>query len=218
MLNKEDTNGINAMLAHRNRSGDDNNFVRNVIGSYMFLGFGVVTKIAGERMEVSCGDRSYTSVELMVLGVDGWGVKMVPAVNDRVLLISTQVPVYDLKLFVAAGKMPPYDQSGIKAIPLTDTTSAQLITVDKTGIKVTGANKLTIDANGVQLEDSNGNKVTTSSSGIVIEDKNGSGDKLNKITMSSTGVDITDKNGNTIACDNSNGVVINGNLQIKRSS
>lgn len=230
----DNSNGINAMMAHTWQSGDDNNFVRGIIGSYMFLGFGVVSSIAGERMTVSCGARTYTNVELMVLGVDGWGLKVVPAVNDRVLLLSTQVPVTDLKTFVATGSMPAYDQSGIKAIPITDIKSAQLITVQKTGIQITGSVKVTVNDAGVKLEDKNGAVIETSASGITVTDnKNKSGNNVNKLVMSSSGVEVDDKNGNKIVMngsgveiDDKNGnkivmgssnVTINGKLEIGRS-
>lgn len=202
MLFDSETNGIDAMRAHALRAGDDNTFVRSIVESYMFLGFGTVAAIKDERMEVSCGDHSYTNVELMVLGVDGWGIKVVPAVNDRVLLFSTQIPVANLKLFSALGTMPPYDQSGIKAIPLTDSLSAQLITVNKDGINITGANKLTVNSAGIEVEDSNGNKITTSSNGVTASDKNS-----NSITTDANGVVVKDKNDNSITT-NSSGVVV----------
>lgn len=199
-MGKGSTNGVNAMLSHAWQTGDDNVFIRSIIGSYMFLGFGVVKAIAGERMTVDCGERTYTNVELMILGVDGWGLKVVPAVNDRVLLLSTQVPVSDLMTFTAAGSMPPYDPSGIKAIPITDSTSAQLITVQKTGIQITGDAQVTINKDGI----------------TVIDNKNKSGNKVNKLVMNSSGVEIDDKNGNTIIMGSSN-VTINGKLEIGRS-
>lgn len=200
-MGMNNTNGINAMMAHTWQSGDDNNFVRGVIGNYMFLGFGVVKAINGERMTISCGARTYTNVELMVFGVDGWGLKVVPAVNDRVLLLTTQVPVTDLKTFIAPGNMPAYDQSGIKAIPITDIRSAQLITVNANGISVTGDAQITINSSGISI----------------VDNKNKSGNNVNKVVMSSSGVEIDDKNGNKIVMGQSN-VTINGKLEIGRAS
>lgn len=55
--------------------------------------------------------------------------------------------------------------------------------------------------------ESNDNTVTIDSDGIIIEDTNG-----NTITMDSTGVNIEDTNGNTI--DMSTTVIINSNLEI----
>lgn len=184
----KDVNGVTAMLAHQARTANDNIFVRSIVESYMFLGFGTVISYKDERVTVSCGSRVYTNVEVMVLGVDGWGIKPVPAVNDRVLLLSTQSPVPDLQKFKAPGSMPAYDLSGLKAVPITDSKTAQLITVDKDGVVITGDVKITVNADGIQVEDKNKNKLTTSKDGIVIEDKNGC-----TITTSSDGVDINGK-------------------------
>ena len=182
-------NAMNAMLSHKERVGNDNSFVRGIIDTYTLLGFGVVTKYSLERVEVSCGNMTFTNVEVMVFGVNGWGIKPVPAIGDRVLLFSTQTPVPDIKQFVATGSMPPYDLSGLKAIPVTDSVKAsQLITVDANGVVLSGNNKITVNNNGIQIEDKNGNKITTSSSGIIIEDKNSC-----KIETSSTSVKINGK-------------------------
>ena len=189
-------NGVNAALAHKARVGDDNLFVRSIIQSYTFATYGKVISYNEGRVDVQCGSLKFTNVEVLVLGVNGWGIKPVPAVGDRVLLISSQAPVIDIKEFKATGTMPPYDLSGLKAIPVTDEEAAtQLITVDKDKIEITGDNKLLINADGIQVEDKNGNRVTTSDSGVNFEDTNG----------------------NTFVSDSDNGVVINRNLQIKRS-
>lgn len=216
-------NAVNAFNAHAERVGNDNNFVRGVVESYTLIGFGVVKQYADERISVSCGDMLFTNVEVMVLGINGWGIKPVPAVGDRVLLLSTQTPVPDIKVFAASGSMPPYDASGLKAIPVTDSVKAtQLITVDKDKIKLTGLNKVTVDSSGVQFEDSNGNKVSTTTNGVSFEDRNhnkvtttsngieledNNGNRHNKITTSSSGVIIADTNGNSYTA-NSSGVTI----------
>ena len=150
MFNKNKSNGMNAMRAHQARAQDDNTFVRSIVESYTFLGFGTVMTYANERLTVVCGNRKFTNVEVMVFGVDGWGIKPVPAPNDRVMLFSTQVPVGDIKQFTASGSMPAYDPSGLKAIPITDSRTAQLITVSMTGIEVTGTNKVTINNAGIR--------------------------------------------------------------------
>lgn len=206
MLN--DTNAINAMHAHQARAQNDVTFARSIVESYMFLGLGTVAKYLNGRVDVVCGTRIYTNIEVMVLGVDGWGIKPVPAINDRVLLLSTQSPIPDLQEFEASGTMPAYDPSGLKAIPLTDTKTAQLVTVSKDGIEVTGSNKIKINEAGIQVEDKNGNKITTSSDGVASEDKNG-----NKVTADSNGVAFEDTNGNKVTTS-SDGVAFedeNGN-------
>lgn len=196
-----DGNGINTMRAHESRAGVDATYTRELIESYTFATYAVVTKYANGRVDVMCGSLKFTNVEVLVFGVNGWGIKPVPAVGDRVLLISSQSPIVDIKTFLASGTMPPYDVSGLKAIPVCDDIKAtQLITVDKDKVKLTGANKLTVDVNGVQFEDSKGNKVTTNNNGVAFEDKNG-----NKVTTDSSGVAFEDKNGNKVTTDN-NGV------------
>jgi len=175
-----DRNGINSMLAHQVRVHDDNVYFRSIVQSFTFMTYGKVISYNEGRVDVQCGSLKFTNVEVLVLGVNGWGIKPVPAVGDRVLLLSSQAPVIDIKEFRATGTMPPYDTSGLKAIPVTDESAAtQLITVSKDEIKITGKNKLTLNDDGIQLEDANGN---------------------------------------TFVSDSDNGVVINGNLQIKRSS
>ena len=228
-----DTNGLSAMLAHTARVKDDVMFTRSVIQSYTFATYGKVIKYSNGRVDVQCGSLKFTNVEVLVLGVNGWGIKPVPAVGDRVLLISSQAPVIDIEKFSADGSMPPYDVSGLKAIPVTDENKAlQLITVDKDKVEITGDNKLLMNADGVQFEDVNKNKVTTSDSGVAFEDLNGNqvvtGDKsvaisatigdnkTSSVVMDSNGITITDAaNSNKIEMKANDGVIINNKLQIK---
>lgn len=194
-----DVNAVNAMLAHEARVNDDNAFVRSKIEGYTFSLLGIVTKYSNGRVDVRCGGAKLTNIEVMVLGVDGWGIKPVPAVNDRVLLISTANPTPKIETMEATATMPPYDVSGLKAIPVTDEDKAsQLITVDKDKVEITGDNKLLINADGIQIEDVNENKVTTSDSGVEFEDLNG-----NKVTADDSGVAFEDLNGNKVTCDDS---------------
>ena len=182
-------NGVNATLAHQARVGDDNLFVNSIVQGYTFATYGTVIKYDNGRVDVQCGSLKFTNVEVLVIGVNGWGIKPVPAKDDRVLLISSQAPVIDIKEFKGTVSMPPYDVMGLKAIPVTDDEAAtQLITVDKDKIEITGDNKLLVNADGVQVEDVNGNKFTTSSDGVSVEDANGC-----TIVTGSDGVVINDK-------------------------
>lgn len=208
MGTQNDMNGVNAMNAHLARVYDDTTFTRSIVESYTFIGFGTVSRYSDGRIDVACGSQTFTNVEVMVIGVDGWGIKPVPAVNDRVLIIASQSPVPDLKQFQASGSMPAYDPSGLKAIPVTDVDTAQLITVSKDGIEVTGDNKLKINADGIAVEDVKGNKVTMDKNGVSLEDLNG-----HTIVTSSDGITLTVKDGSTVEIGSSD-VTINGNLQI----
>ena len=192
-------NAINATLAHESRAGVDATYFRELIEGYTFATYAKVTKYSNGRVDVLCGKLKFTNVEVLVLGVNGWGIKPVPAVGDRVLLISSQSPVVDIKTFISTGTMPPYDVSGLKAIPVCDDTAAtQLITVDKDKVKLTGPNKLTVDKNGIKLEDANGNKVDTTANGVSFEDK-----FKNKVDTTTDGVAFEDKNHNKVTTTSS---------------
>lgn len=187
-------NAINAMWAHKSRAGVDSIYFRELVEGYTFATYARVTKYSNGRVDALCGSLKFTNVEVLVFGVNGWGIKPVPAVGDRVLLISSQSPIVDIKTFLASGTMPPYDVSGLKAIPVCDDlTALQLITVDKSSVKLTGANKVTVNAAGVQFEDSNGNKVDTTANGVSFEDK-----FKNKVDTTTNGVAFEDKNHNRV--------------------
>ena len=72
-------------------------------------------------------------------------------------------------------------------IQYNDGSKKNTVTMDKDGIKVedANANKIALDANGARIEDANGNKITLDQSGTVIEDKN-----QNKIEMSAAAINI----------------------------
>ena len=226
------SNAVNAMLAHRVRAGDDNTFVRSIIEGYAFLTWGVVEKYEEGHVDVKAGSRHFTNVEVLILGVNGWGIKPVLAKDDKVLLLTTQAPVPDVKEFEAPGTMPPYDLSGMKAIPITTDETAQLITVSADGIEIAG--KLTLQANdegitvttpagddkvntvdlkaeGITLSDGNGNSIATSDKGITATDCND-----NTIITADKKIELEVKGGSKIAASDSS-VIINGALEIKKS-
>lgn len=189
-----DENAVNTMMAHESRAGDDNIFVRSIVEGYSFLTWGIVEKYEDGRVDVACGSLHFTDVEVLVIGINGWGIKPVLAKDDKVLLLTTQAPVPDIKEYEASGTMPPYDLSGMKAIPITTDETAQLITISADGIEITGDNKLSINADGVTLEDVNGNKVT----------------------MKEKEISMTVKEGSTIVATDQS-VKINDALEIKKS-
>lgn len=196
-------NGINTMRAHESRAGTDATYMHELVEGYTFATYAKVTKYSNGRIDALCGQLKFTNIEVLILGVNGWGIKPVPAVGDRVLLISSQSPIVNIRTFVSTGTMPPYDVSGLKAIPVCDdTTATQLITVDKDKVKLTGPNKLTMDNSGVQFEDSNGNKVNTTANGVSFEDK-----FQNKVDTTTNGVAFEDKNHNKATTTNS-GIVL----------
>lgn len=202
-------NAVNTMFAHESRAGDDNIFVRSIVEGYSFLTWGIVEKYEEGRVDVACGSLHFTDVEVLVIGINGWGIKPVLAKDDKVLLLTTQAPVPDIAEYEASGTMPPYDLSGMKAIPVTTQDTAQLITISADGIEITGDNKLTVNADGISVEDKNKNKIVTAAAGVTITDTKG-----NTFVMKEKEVSMTVKNGSTIVATDSS-VKINNKLEIK---
>lgn len=202
-------NAVNTMFAHESRAGDDNIFVRSVIEGYSFLTWGIVEKYEEGRVDVACGSLHFTDVEVLVIGINGWGIKPVLAKDDKVLLLTTQAPVPDIAEYEASGTMPPYDLSGMKAIPVTTQDTAQLITISADGIEITGDNQLTVNSDGVSFTDVNGNSVVTDNKGVTITDTKG-----NTFVMKEKEVSMAIKNGSTIVATDSS-VKINNKLEIK---
>lgn len=204
------TGGIDTVLRTAGMKDSEHKRISRIIGEYTFVGFAKVTKNNNNRVDCEVGSTKFTNVEVMVLGINGYGVKLVPDVGDRVLLIASKIPITDLKKFEPSFTMPLYDNSGIKCIPVTDIDTAQLLTVDKDKIELTGDNKFLLNSDGISVEDVNENKVDLTADGISFEDTNG-----NKITAASSGVTIEDTNGCVIETSSSS-VKINGKLEIKK--
>lgn len=202
-------NAVNTMFAHESRAGDDNIFVRSIVEGYSFLTWGIVEKYEEGRVDVACGSLHFTDVEVLVIGINGWGIKPVLAKDDKVLLLTTQAPVPDIAEYEASGTMPPYDLSGMKAIPVTTQDAAQLITISADGIEITGDNKLTVNSDGVSFTDVNGNSAVTNNKGVTITDTKG-----NTFVMKEKEVSMAVKNGSTIVATDSS-VKINNKLEIK---
>ncbi|HEU4390612.1 MAG TPA: hypothetical protein VFV34_22605, partial [Blastocatellia bacterium] len=80
-------------------------------------------------------------------------------------------------------------------IQYNDGDKKNTVTMNKDGIVVEDANenKITLDSDGMKVEDTNANKITLDSGGAAIEDKNG-----NKFTMDSSGIVAEDVNQNKI--------------------
>ena len=79
------------------------------------------------------------------------------------------------------------DGEEVFIIQYNDGDKKNTVTMNKDGIAVEDANenKMTLDADGVKIEDANANKITMDSSGIVIQDKN-----QNKVEMSASTINI----------------------------
>ena len=82
------------------------------------------------------------------------------------------------------------DDEEVFIIQYNDGSNMNTVTMNKDGILVEDANsnKVTLDADGMKVEDTNSNKITLDSNGIKVEDVNS-----NKISMDSNGIVIEDQ-------------------------
>jgi len=101
------------------------------------------------------------------------------------------------------------DADGSEAIIITDTKNNNKVTLDKDGIAVQdhNGNKVTLDSDGIAIQDHNGNKVTLDSDGIAIQDQDQNG---NKVVLTKDGTKIEDKNANSVMLETSS-ITIEGN-------
>jgi hypothetical protein len=111
-----------------------------------------------------------------------------------------------------AGLLTEYDQEdGVFTLKDADTEDF-VFTFSKKDKKITlvdwSKNKVTIDEDGIVVEDTNGNKITRDSNGMILEDKNG-----NTITQDSSGMKLEDKNGNNVTMGTAS-VTINSNFEV----
>lgn len=196
--------GINNFMGMESQYNNPVMFTKGIVEGYVFIDVAKVTKVIANRLTCTASGREYTNVEVLILGVNGYGVKLVPAVGDRVLILAPCTPMESVELYNPTNTMNNYDRSGIKAIPLTDSKTSQLLTVDRSGVKLTGDNKFTLNSSGITVEDKNKNKVEMTSSGISVEDKN-----KNKIKTTSSGIAVEDKNSVKITTSSS-GIVLQG--------
>ena len=87
------------------------------------------------------------------------------------------------------------DDEEVFIIKFSDGDHEDTVTMNKDGILVEDANenKITLDSHGIKVEDTNANKITLDDGGAAFEDKNG-----NKIDMTSNGIVVQDSNQNKI--------------------
>jgi len=92
------------------------------------------------------------------------------------------------------------DDEEVLIIQYNDGQNKNTVTMNKDGLVVEDANsnKITLDSDGMKVEDTNSNKITTDQSGIVIEDKN-----QNKIEMTASAINIFPN----VACNLGNAAV-----------
>lgn len=202
--------------------------IQGIVKRMHFVDFAKVTMVTGNKVNLMRESATFTNVEVMSLGCQGYSINLVPKIGDFVMLFSSRTCIKDLGTLQQDTSVDSYSAATYKCIPICSNTvatsfitidekgftfkdaSANTIVIDTAGIKVTdmSANDITMNADGTVITDVNGNTVTLSADGISLADKAG-----NSLETTSSAVNITAANGCKIEMGSS-GTVINGKLTV----
>lgn len=202
--------------------------IQGIVKRMHFVDFAKVTMVTGNKVNLMRESATFTNVEVMSLGCQGYSINLVPKIGDFVMLFSSRTCIKDLGTLQQDTSVDSYSAATYKCIPICSNTaatsfitidekgftfkdvSANTIVIDTAGIKVTdmSANDITMNADGTVITDVNGNTVTLSADGISLADAAG-----NSLETTSSAVNITAANGCKIEMSSS-GTVINGKLTV----
>ena len=202
--------------------------IQGIVKRMHFVDFAKVTMVTGNKVNLMRESATFTNVEVMSLGCQGYSINLVPKIGDFVMLFSSRTCIKDLGTLQQDTSVDSYSAATYKCIPICSNTvatsfitidekgftfkdvSANTIVIDTAGIKVTdmSANDITMNADGTKVTDVNGNTVTLSAAGISLADAAG-----NSLETTSSTVNITAANGCKIEMGSS-GTVINGKLTV----
>ena len=202
--------------------------IQGIVKRMHFVDFAKVTMVTGNKVNLMRESATFTNVEVMSLGCQGYSINLVPKIGDFVMLFSSRTCIKDLGTLQQDTSVDSYSAATYKCIPICSNTvatsfitidekgftfkdvSANTIVIDTAGIKVTdmSANDITMNADGTKVTDVNGYTVTLSADGISLADAAG-----NSLETTSSTVNITAANGCKIEMGSS-GTVINGKLTV----
>lgn len=202
--------------------------IQGIVKRMHFVDFAKVTMVTGNKVNLMRESATFTNVEVMSLGCQGYSINLVPKIGDFVMLFSSRTCIKDLGTLQQDTSVDSYSAATYKCIPICSNTaatsfitidekgftfkdaSANTIVIDTAGIKVTdmSANDITMNADGTKVTDVNGNTVTLSADGISLADAAG-----NSLETTSSTVNITAANGCKIEMGAS-GTVINSKLTV----
>ena len=202
--------------------------IQGIVKRMHFVDFAKVTMVTGNKVNLMRESATFTNVEVMSLGCQGYSINLVPKIGDFVMLFSSRTCIKDLGTLQQDTSVDSYSAATYKCIPICSNTvatsfitidekgftfkdvSANTIVIDTAGIKVTdmSANDITMNADGTKVTDVNGNTVTLSADCISLADAAG-----NSLETTSSKVGIVAANGCKIEMGSS-GTVINGKLTV----
>ena len=185
--------------------------IQGIVKRMHFVDFAKVTMVTGNKVNLMRESATFTNVEVMSLGCQGYSINLVPKIGDFVMLFSSRTCIKDLGTLQQDTSVDSYSAATYKCIPIcSNTVATSFITIDEKGFtfKDVSANTIVIDTAGIKVTDVNGNTVTLSADGISLADAAG-----NSLETTSSKVSIAAANGCKIEMGSS-GTVINGKLTV----
>ena len=170
--------------------------IQGIVKRMHFVDFAKVTMVTGNKVNLMRESATFTNVEVMSLGCQGYSINLVPKIGDFVMLFSSRTCIKDLGTLQQDTSVDSYSAATYKCIPIcSNTVATSFITIDEKGFtfKDVSANTIVIDTAGIKVTDMSANDITMNADGTVITDVNG-----NTVTLSADGIEITDVNGNTV--------------------
>ena len=202
--------------------------IQGIVKRMHFVDFAKVTMVTGNKVNLMRESATFTNVEVMSLGCQGYSINLVPKIGDFVMLFSSRTCIKDLGTLQQDTSVDSYSAATYKCIPIcSNTVATSFITIDEKGFtfKDVSANTIVIDTAGIKVTDMSANDITMNADGTVVTDVNG-----NTVTLSADGISLADAAGNSlkttsskvsIAAANgckiemgSSGTVINGKLTV----
>ena len=204
--------------------------IQGIVKRMHFVDFAKVTMVTGNKVNLMRESATFTNVEVMSLGCQGYSINLVPKIGDFVMLFSSRTCIKDLGTLQQDTSVDSYSAATYKCIPIcSNTVATSFITIDEKGFtfKDVSANTIVIDTAGIKVTDMSANDVTMNADGTKVTDVNG-----NTVTLSADGISLADAAGNSlettsskvsIAAANgckiemgSSGTVINGKLTVTK--
>ena len=185
--------------------------IQGIVKRMHFVDFAKVTMVTGNKVNLMRESATFTNVEVMSLGCQGYSINLVPKIGDFVMLFSSRTCIKDLGTLQQDTSVDSYSAATYKCIPIcSNTVATSFITIDEKGFtfKDVSANTIVIDTAGIKVTDMSANDITMNADGTKVTDVNG-----NTVTLNADGIEITAANGCKIEMGSS-GTVINGKLTV----
>lgn len=165
--------------------------IQGIVKRMHFVDFAKVTMVTGNKVNLMRESATFTNVEVMSLGCQGYSINLVPKIGDFVMLFSSRTCIKDLGTLQQDTSVDSYSAATYKCIPICSNTAAtSFITIDEKGFtfKDVSANTIVIDTAGIKITDLNANDITMNADGISLADAAG-----NSLEMGSSGTVINGK-------------------------